>query len=319
VGVEVDLTPLAPSALALALAVALDLAIGDPVYPLHPVRLIGRTLTFFEDRLRGLGFDGYGGGIALFVLLSALWVVVWSGAVLAAGFLVHVFVLYSCIALRDLLGHAFAVEKAAERNDLPGARQAISQLVGRDTDRMDFAACRRAAIESLAENLTDGWISPLFWYVVAGVPGVVLFKVVSTMDSMVGYRTAKYLRFGWCGARLDDWMNFVPARLTWLLVALVAALLPGYSGRKALRIGWTQHSIVPGPNSGWSEAAVAGAIERRLAGPIWAKGRMVTDVWLGDPSDFEAGGSEDLRGAGRLVLAVGLASAVLFLQAIYFK
>lgn len=314
-----DLTPLAPSAPALALAVAADLAIGDPVYPLHPVRLMGRTLTFLEDRLRALGFDGYGGGVALFVLLAAFWVVVWSATVLAVGFFAHVFVLYSCIALRDLLRHAFAVERAAERGDLEGARRAISQLVGRDTDRMDFAACRRAAIESLAENLTDGWISPLFWYVVGGIPGVVLFKVVSTMDSMVGYRTPRYLRFGWCGARTDDAMNYVPARLTWLLVALAAMILPGYSGRKALRIGWTQHSIVPGPNSGWSEAAVAGAIERRLAGPIWANGRMVTDVWLGDPSDSEAGGSEDLRGAGRLVLAVGLAAAVLSLQSIFFQ
>ena len=136
---------------------------------------------------------------------------------------------------------------------------------------MDIANCRRAAIESLSENLTDGFVSPLGWYVVAGLPGLLLFKVVSTMDSMVGYKTTRYLKFGWCGARLDDVMNFIPARITFSLLSLISYLVPGCSGRKALRIGWRQHSVLPGPNSGWSEAATAGGIQRRLLGPIWAR------------------------------------------------
>jgi adenosylcobinamide-phosphate synthase len=127
-----------------------------------------------------------------------------------------------CLALHDLLRHAWAVESAARRDDLDGARAAISRLAGRDTDRIDIAACRRAAIESLSENLTDGFVSPLAWYVVLGLPGLLLFKVASTMDSMVGYKTPRYLKFGWCGARLDDVMNFIHARLTWLLLAFVA-------------------------------------------------------------------------------------------------
>lgn len=306
-----DLTPLAPEPRALAAAVALDLALGDPVYAWHPVRLMGRTLTWFEDRLRGAGWDGYGGGVALLALLTALWVTLWSAAVLLLGFWAHVFVLYSMLALRDLLRHAFAVEEAAQRGDLPAARFAIAQLVGRDTLRMDFAACRRAAIESLAENLTDGWVSAIFWYAIGGVPGVVGFKVVSTMDSMVGYRTPRYARFGWCGARADDAMNWIPARLTWLLIAASAAVLPRCSARKALRIGRTQHAVVPGPNAGWSEAAAAGAIERRLVGPVWKDGHLVTDVWLGDPADPEAGSSEDLRTAAALVLVAGLLAAAI--------
>jgi adenosylcobinamide-phosphate synthase len=306
-----ELTSLAPNAGALAAAVILDLALGDPVYPAHPVRLIGRSLTIVEDRLRGLGLDGYGGGITLFVILSVLWVGVWSAAVAVLGFAAHIFVLYSLVAMRDLLTHAFAVEKAAQRGDLSAARQAIAQLVGRDTEPMDFAACRRAAIESLSENLTDGWVSPIFWYALGGIPGVVLYKVVSTMDSMVGYRTPRYLRFGWCGARADDVMNLVPARLTWLLIAAVAAVLPKFSGRKAFAVGWTQHAVVPGPNSGWSEAAAAGAIQRRLIGPIWNEGRLVTDVWLGDPADPEAGTSTDLRRAGVLVLGTGLVAGLI--------
>jgi adenosylcobinamide-phosphate synthase len=313
VGLEVELSALAPQAGALVAACALDWLIGDPVYPAHPVRLMGRTLSFLEGRLRTAGWDGYGGGICLFVLLSSIWVSVASVAVLAfhavhplLGWTTHALVVYTLVALKDLIAHAQRVGAAADAGDLAGARVAISHLVGRDTERMDAAACRRAAIESASENLTDGFLSPIAWYTVAGIPGIVLFKVVSTMDSMVGYRTPRYLRFGWCGARADDFMNLLPARVSWLLVAAAAAFLPGCSPRKSLHVAWTQHAVVPGPNSGWSEAAVAGAIQRRLIGPIWVKGTLVTDRWLGAPGDPEAGSAEDLAGANRLVLASGM-------------
>ena len=181
---------------------------------------------------------------------------------------------------------------------------------------MDGPACRRAAVESLSENLTDGFVSPVFWYVLGGLPGIVLFKVVSTMDSMVGYKTPRYLRFGWCGARLDDAMNYVPARLTWLVIAALAAVLPGYSARKAWTVGLRQHALLLGPNSGWSEAAAAGALERQIVGPIWLKGVQVTDLWIGDPSDPPLATSADMTRALVLVVSSGLviaavASAVL--------
>lgn len=313
---EIDI--LRPHATLLAGAVLLDFLIGDPVYSAHPIRLIGRTLGWLESLLRKLGTDGYGGGIALFLLLSSTWLGATSVLLIGlqkwshgAASLFHLFLAYSCLALHDLVRHAWAVETAARRGDLDGARTSISKLVGRDTDRMDIAACRRAAIESLSENLTDGFVSPLCWYVVAGLPGIVLFKVVSTMDSMVGYKTPRYLKFGWCGARLDDLMNFVPARITWLILTLFSFVIPGCSGRKAFRIGWQQHAILPGPNSGWSEAATAGGIQRRLLGPIWAKGSLVTDVWLGDPSDPPAGTRSDLPRAVMLNIAAGVLSAVL--------
>jgi adenosylcobinamide-phosphate synthase len=314
----VELSLLRPNALLLSGAVVLDLLIGDPVYRAHPIRLMGNILTWFETCLRKLGANGYGGGIALFLLLSIVWVG-GSGAVLfglqkwnnPAALVFHLFLTYSCLALHDLLRHSWAVESAARRGDLEGARKAISQLVGRDTDRMDIAACRRAAIESLSENLTDGFISPLTWYVALGLPGIVLFKVVSTMDSMVGYKTPRYLKFGWCGARLDDLMNFLPARLTWLLLSLLALVLPGCSARKAFVIGWRQHAVLPGPNSGWSEAATAGGIQRRLIGPIWANGALVTDTWLGDSSDPPAGDDSDVPRAQLLVGATGVSAAAL--------
>ncbi len=305
----------------LAAAVALDLLLGDPVYRFHPVRLIGHTLTGFERELRKLGLDGYGGGIALFLLLAGLWCGAISALVAGAAkfaalagysssvaLTLHVFFLYSFIALRDLLRHGWAVESAARHGDLSAARRAVEQLVGRDTDRMDLAACRRATIESLSENLTDGFISALFWYLLGGLPGIVLFKVVSTMDSMVGYKTARYLRFGWCGARLDDAMNWLPARLTWLLIACVALPVAGCSAKKALRVGWRQHALVPGPNSGWSEAAIAGAVQRRLAGPIWKNQILVNEEWLGDASDPPAATSQDMHRASVLVIAAAMAA-----------
>lgn len=311
-----DLTTLLPSATALLAAVALDLLLGDPVYRLHPVRLMGSSLSILERVLRSIGANGYGGGVLLFFLLGSLWVFGWSAVIVFGaawspwvGFVLHVLLLYTLLAMRDLLVHAWRVQRAAAAGDLPGARLAISQLVGRDTSVMDLASCRRAAIESLSENLTDGFVSPILWYLVGGIPGVVLFKVVSTMDSMVGYKTPRYLRFGWCGARADDLMNLLPARITWLVIAFIALWLPGCSATKALRIGWQQHALVPGPNSGWSEATMAGAIQRKLVGPIWAGGSLVANLWLGHPTDPEAGTANDLRLAAIITLLSGLAVA----------
>jgi adenosylcobinamide-phosphate synthase len=314
-----ELAPaLAPNASGLALAVAMDLVVGDPVYGGHPVRLIGRTLHGLESALRRISADGYVGGIALFIGLSAVWVLGLSLAVarlsslsVVAGWCAHLFLLYSFLALGDLLHHGWRIEGALRRGNRDAARSAVSRLVGRDTDRMDAGACRRAAIESLSENLTDGFISPLCWYVVAGIPGLALFKVVSTMDSMVGYKTPRYLRFGWCGARLDDAMNFLPARLTFCLLAATAAVMPGYSGRKAVQVGWSQHATVPGPNSGWSEATTAGAVQRKLVGPIWIHGQAVTDVWLGDPADPPLETDRDYRRASVFVTINGIVAALI--------
>jgi hypothetical protein len=124
------------------------------------------------------------------------------------AWLIHAFIVYSLLALGALLRQVWMIERALRAGNLLQARSAVSELVGRDTDQMDAGACRRAAVESLSENLTDGFVSPVFWYALVGIPGVVLFKIVSTMDSMVGYKTERYLRFGWCGARLDDLMNY---------------------------------------------------------------------------------------------------------------
>lgn len=305
-----------PQPLVLPAAVVLDLLIGDPVYPLHPVRIMGWTLTKLEAGLRALRMDGYFGGILLFLLLAIIWVGGLSAGILFvssrslfSALVLEIFIVYSMIALRDLLKHCWRVESAASRNDLEGARKAIAQLVGRDTGRMDIPACRRAAIESASENLTDGFVGAIFWYAVAGLPGIVLFKIASTMDSMVGYKTPRYLRFGWCGARLDDVMNWLPARITWLLISTVAVFIPKCSAAKALRIGWQQHGLLSGPNPGWSEAATAGAIQRKLIGPIWRDGNLVTELWIGDPADPPATEKADVVRALLLVATSGMIAA----------
>lgn len=314
---------LRPDPAALAVALVVDLAVGDPVYRAHPIRLIGTSLRWFESRLRGAGLDGYGGGVALGFLLTLVWIPAFIALMAATLFVsprfawvAHVGVLYTMLALGDLLHHVWRIESAARSDDIGRARRAVGALVGRDTDRMDAAACRRAAVESLSENLTDGFVSPVFWYALLGLPGIVLFKIVSTMDSMVGYKTPQYLRFGWCGARLDDVMNYVPARLTWLAITAVALVLPGLSGRKAWRVGLEQHAVLLGPNAGWSEAATAGAVQRRIVGPIWLEGTLVTDVWVGDPTDPPLSTASDVVRATILVVVVGLVATALAIGAL---
>ena len=309
---------LAPSPYLLLAGILLDAIVGDPQIRFHPIRLLGHTLSKYEQLIRRLGFDGYGGGGILLGLLSLTWVVIpclllagiyrWS---VSAGTIVHVLIIYTCFALRDLIDHVRAVQRAANDGNVGDARKAIQMLVGRDIERMDLAACRRASIESLSENFVDGVLSAVFWYVLLGLPGLLLFKVASTMDSMVGYKTPRYLQFGWCGARLDDFMNFVPARLTWLL-------LGAFSIPKGWRIGLAQHSVLPGPNPGWSEATMAGVLSRKLIGPIWKDNQLVTETWIGDPADPEAGSDEDVSKAIRVVVAsaaITIVAAMVFIHA----
>jgi adenosylcobinamide-phosphate synthase len=321
---EVDLlAAFRPDAGALALAILLDLALGDPQYRLHPVRLMGDSIAAAERGLRALGWDALGGGAVLGLAVPAAWcagvvalVSALSSLHPALSFAFHAFVAYSLLALRSLLDHAWAVESALRRGDLVGARRSTSMFVSRDTDMLDAAGCRRASIESVSESLTDGYVSALFWYAVAGLPGLVVFKVYSTLDSMVGYRNERYLHFGRFSARMDDGLNWLPARLAWILISLCSAVLPGCSARSAIRVGWSQHALVPGPNSGWSEAATAGAIGRRLVGPIVSGGRRVTEIWLGDPNAPPAGEDpEDLPRAMLLCAAAGLAAGLLALAA----
>jgi adenosylcobinamide-phosphate synthase len=309
---------LAPSVSLLLIGLLLDAVFGDPQLRLHPIRLMGDTLAAFERVLRRIGLNGYLGGLALFVLLAMVWIVLPGIAIhrlflwnVRLGSVAHILAVSVLFSMRDLIDHVRKVRKAARKGDLAGTRTAIAMLVGRDTMQMDLAACRRASIESLSESYVDGFLSALFWYVIAGLPGLLLFKIASTMDSMVGYKTDRYLRFGWFGARLDDVLNFVPARLAWLLLGLCSIPFRGLSAAKGWRIALQQHGVVPGPNPGWSEATMAGLLQRRLIGPIWKDGALVTEVWLGDASDPTAGSDEDVGNALKVTVLASCVSTLL--------
>ena len=303
----------------LLLALALDGLWGDPVYRWHPVRLIAQTIRFWEARLRSWGAEGYWGGIALVLATVALVVVTidastWAWQQLGTpwAWAWQVFLIWSFLALRDLVQHAARVGQFLAEDDLPGARKAVSWMVGRDTEQLDAAACGRAAVESVAESLCDGVVAPLFWFALLGLPGMACFKAVSTLDSMVGYRTETYRKFGWASARLDDLLCWAPARLTFVLLALVAWAMPGCSARDAWRVGWRAHGQVASPNAGWSQAAMAGALRLKLRGPIWRNGRLSSSDWMGAPDARENVGPTDLVRANRVVWSVaGLIGLVL--------
>ena len=299
---------------------ALDGLLGDPRSSWHPVCMIGRSLAWYEGLLRKVGLSGYGGGALLFVLLCVTWVVPVSVVLLAVtkwnptlSWVLQALLGFVLLAVRSLLGHAWAVVRACRPGDLSGARAATSRLVSRDTDKMSESDCRRAAVESLTESLTDGILSPLFYFFILGIPGMLLFKIVSTMDSMVGYRNERYERFGWFGARADDLLNYVPARAAFVIISVISFLLPGFSGRKALGVGWQQHSILPGPNAGWGEASAAGALQIRIVGPIWRGGVLVTERWIGDASDPTECEERDVRRAALLVILTTVVFCVLAL------
>ncbi len=283
-------------------AFVLDLLVGDPAYRLHPIRLIGRWINTLEAWLRRAGLDGKAGGCILaaavtvtavgaFFLLSSLAGLIHPWAAL----LFHLYVIYSCLALGDLFRHIRPILRSLEAEDIPGARSALSRVVGRDVKELDRWGIGRAAVETLAENFVDGFLSPLFWLLLGGtaakvtglpvpvtaVCAILVFKSVSTLDSMVGYHDARYHQFGWAGARSDDAMNFVPARLSIPLLFLGAAisgLHPADGIRVALRDRLKHHS----PNAGHAESFTAGALGVRLGGDTSYGGVQKRKPWLGN-------------------------------------
>ena len=287
----------------------LDLAFGDPRYRWHPIRLLGDLSTSYERALRAVGMDGYLGGAVHWIAMVASAVAVWAG-VHGALFRWHplvawcwdVLVAWHLLSLRDLLEHARRVQGSLP--NLEEARRAVGWLVGRDTDHMDRAAVVRATIESLSESITDGVLTPLWALCLGGLPAAVAVKVISTLDSMVGYKDACYWRFGWAAARSDDLVNWVPARLSVAVIVVAAALLRLHPV-DAVRSGWRFHRLLPSPNSGWSEGVYAGALRVRLVGPIYRNGVKVNDRYLGEPHWPATLDARHLNEALRLTLLSG--------------
>jgi len=186
------------------------------------------------------------------------------------------------IAQRSLDAHVAAVASTLESTGLAAAQRAVSMIVGRDPERLDEAAVARAAIESLAENFSDGVVAPLLWLALAGLPGAVVYKAINTADSMIGHRSERYLAFGWAAARSDDVVNLPASRLAALWLGVAALIVPGASARGAAHAVWRDAGKHRSPNAGWPEAAMAGALRLRLAGPRVYGGELVDDPWIGE-------------------------------------
>jgi adenosylcobinamide-phosphate synthase len=299
----------------IAAAFALDLILGDPLSWPHPVRWMGRAVTVLEPILRRWIRRSFVAGLMLVgILVPTTWALGF-GAILTAGHLsavlaraVQVAILWTCLSTRALYTAAMAVQRALVRQDLGAAREAAEMIVGRETGHLDAEGVSRAAVETVAENLVDGVVAPLFFALLGGAPLALAYKMVNTLDSMVGYRSPRYLEFGRAAARLDDIANFLPARLSVFLIAVPAAIF-FRRGRAAWRTTRRDGRRHLSPNAGWPEAAFAGALGVRLGGPNRYHGQMVNKPYIG--AEHRPVQVTDIARACDLMLASALFTAVL--------
>lgn len=269
-------------------AFILDLFLGDPRHLPHLVVGMGKAIHFFEPRFRQRFKNPLAAGTFFtFFLVGTCYVLawiligwaMWIHPLLGAG--VQAALLFYCFSVKGLKDAAMAVAASLSINDLKTARKKLGLIVGRDTRTLDESEVARAVVETVAENLVDGFLAPLFWALVLGVPGAVAYKMTNTLDSMVGYPNDIYLLFGRASARLDDAANFIPARLSVFVIAAAAACLPKISGTGALRTGWSEGRHHKSPNAGFPEAAFAGALRIRLGGPNIYHGSRVDKPYIG--------------------------------------
>jgi adenosylcobinamide-phosphate synthase len=274
---------------ALALfAMLIELALGYPEPMLraigHPVAWIGRAIGALDQRLNKGQVSRSTGVLALALLLvpiGALGLVI-QGALyrLPLGIVLAAIVASALIAQRSLYRHVADVAEALEHDGVAAGRKAVARIVGRDTMMLEESGIARAAIESLAENFSDGIVAPVFWMAVGGLPGAALYKAINTADSMIGHKSPRYIAFGWAAARLDDLVNLPASRLSALLI-MIAALFDDTAG-SALQTAWRDAPRHRSPNAGWPEAAMAGALGLSLAGPRVYDGVTIDDARMGD-------------------------------------
>ncbi len=275
----------------LLIAVIIDLVIGDPNWYPHPVVIMGRIISWLEERLRRVVTGPTGERIAGLIL--ALLVIAGTYLITRQlidftyqigyylGVAVEVWVLASTIAITGLVEAAQPIYQALCEDNLESARTKLDLIVGRDTEQLTAEGIIRGVVETIAENTSDGVIAPLFYAVIGGAPLAMTYKAVNTLDSMLGYKNENYRAFGWAAARTDDGANFIPARLTGLLF-VVSALFTGRHWKKAKEIILRDAAKHPSPNAGIPEAAVAGALNVRLGGVNYYHGEESFRAYLGD-------------------------------------
>lgn len=290
-----------PFNIVLLIALFLDFLFGDPHYRLHPIRLVGDAIHLLTKVLRTVRLNETAGGMILVLLTLALTLTVYWAVTLflsrisgTIALLFDGYVTYSCLALKDLIDHTKRVVDPLKSGDLTEARKAIAMVVGRDVRLLDETGISRAVVETLAENFVDGFISPVFWYVVGGILGYALgaspvmwavssmlaFKIISTLDSMVGYKNAEYIHFGRAGAKCDDLMNFIPARLA-LILLFMGTWVCRFNATAGIRIALRDRLKHDSPNAGHAESFMAGALSIRLGGPTSYPHGTIEKPWLG--------------------------------------
>jgi len=276
-----------PTSAILLLALAIDALIGwpDALYRKigHPVTWLGKLISHMDKSLNRM--EWHPPTRRLMGLLTAAFIIlicIVSGQIIQnavgqgiLGFLISVLLAWPLLASRSLYSHVKDVAQPLELMDLRSAREAVSMIVGRDPKQLDTAGVGRAAIESLAENTSDGVVAPIFWGLIFGLPGILAYKAINTMDSMIGYKTPKHLDFGWAAARIDDLANWVPARLTGLIIAMMSGT-PNTALQTIRRDAGKHRS----PNAGWPESAMAAALGVRLSGPRSYHDKQTNDPWL---------------------------------------
>ena len=277
-----------PDPLVIFLALLLDLTLGDPRWLPHPVVGIGRLISLLDRGLYRTWLNERFAGVLLLLVVvgcsaGTTWILLeMLGTLLPLlGWVAVIVVSSTCLASRSLHTESARVASALLEGDLPTARRYLSYIVGRDTDQLEEPEIWRAVVETVAENTSDGIIAPLFWLTLGGPVAAMAYKAVSTLDSMVGYKNRRYLRFGWASARMDDLLNFVPARISALLLIL-AAPLAGCTAAGAARITLRDRWNHPSPNSGHPEAAAAGALGVRLGGAASYSGVSSFKEYIGD-------------------------------------
>ena len=309
------------SILAVALGFVLDLLIGDPHWLYHPIRLVGALISALEKLLRGVFPKNKNGELTAGIFLLALTAGITTGCawglLYLAGrihpwvrFALETVMCYQLLATKALKDETMKVYTALSQGDLKQARYAVSMVVGRDTEVLDETGVTKAAVETVAENASDGVIAPLLFLAIGGAPLGFFYKAVNTMDSMVGYKNDKYLYFGRAAARFDDVLNYIPARLSGALMSAAASFC-GLDAGNAWKIFLRDRRNHSSPNSAHTEAAAAGALHIQLAGNAYYFGKLYEKPTIGDPDRPVE--YEDIRRVNRLLYATAVLTLIVFM------
>lgn len=267
-----------------------DLLLGDPEWFPHPVRGVGRLVSLLDNRLGAKAckwVERINGMVLAFSVIGITFIVAYLSLELLRkvnpllGSLSLVYLGYTTLSIKDLRDKAKAILKELENNSIIGARRQLSKIVGRDTQDLNQERIIKATIESIAENTNDGIIAPLFYLVLGGPILAIIYKAINTLDSMVGYKNERYIYFGWFSAKLDDVVNFIPARITAILISL-SSLILGKDFKDSFKTMLRDGRRHPSLNSGFSEAAMAGALGIRLGGHSYYQGKILAKPYLGE-------------------------------------